>query len=220
MIIQKQKPIEEILAMLEGARSVFVQGCGECAAACKVGGEDEVAEMAARLSAHGIEVTGTVVLSVACQRQLDRRELRPHADEIRSADVVLSLCCGDGVQTVGGIVDKPVLPGVDTLFLGEVERFGRFEERCRMCGECVLDQTAGLCPVSRCPKSMMNGPCGGYEGGKCEVNPEADCVWCLIYERMAQAGRLDRFMEYKPPKDYSKSVRPGRLVLDRKAGPE
>jgi len=218
VIIQKAKPLDEVLDMLSGAKTVFIQGCGECAAACKVGGDEEVAEMAETLRKHGFEVTGTVVLSIACQRQLDRKELRPLKDAVEKADVVLSLCCGDGVQTVGGLLDQPVLPGVDTLFLGEVQRFGQFAERCRLCGECILGLTAGLCPKTRCPKGMVNGPCGGYEAGKCEVNPDTDCIWCLIYERLEARGQLDRFKAYQPPKDHSKSAQPASLVLPREAG--
>jgi len=205
MIITRQKPFEKIMEFLNPYRSIFICGCSECATLCKTGGEDEVKAMQDRLEKRGKEVSGWVVLDPACHRLNDLKFFREHKSEVDRSDAILVLACGNGTQTVAGALEKPVYPGCDSLFLGEIVRFGRFEERCQLCGDCLLDITGGICPVTRCSKSLLNGPCGGSEEGKCEINPEIDCGWQLIIDRLKQRGRLDVLRKVIPPKDWSTS---------------
>ena len=153
-----------------------------------------------------INVVGWVVLEPACHLNNDKRLFRAHKDEIAKAKKILVLACGNGVQVVSEIVqDKDVIAGNDTLFLGEIKRANEFEKRCNICGDCIVDQFAGLCPISRCPKSMLNGPCGGSVNGKCEVDPNLDCIWDVIYKRLKKSGELHRLKNIQGPKDWSKS---------------
>ena len=203
MIIQKQKSFEDILASLEGEQKVFLAGCADCATACKVGGEEELAAMKAKLEAAGKTVTGTAVFDTACLQGAVRQTGQEHAAEIQAADSVLVMACGTGVQTIGETLSKPSHVGAESLFVGQVARQGKYSERCSTCGKCVLEQFEGICPVTRCAKGLLNGPCGGYKDGKCEVDPEKDCAWVLIYKRMEERGKLDKMTAYQPPKDQS-----------------
>ncbi len=202
MIITKQRSIEELLKMLD--EPVFIIGCSECATLCHTGGEKEVLEMKNALEEKGIEVSGWVVLDPACHLQNDKKLLRAHRKEIERAKVILALSCGNGIQTVSEILDVRIVAGTDTLFLGEIKRVGEFEERCVMCGECIADVLGGICPIARCPKSMLNGPCGGSREGKCEVDVAMDCVWHLIYERLIKMNQLKKIEEIQLPKDWSR----------------
>lgn len=213
MIITTPRDWSRIEANLTdlGARRVFIMGCGQCATVAHTGGEPEVREAAARLEAAGWEVTGWTVGEVTCHLGGTKLESRKHGGEIGDADAVLVLACGAGVQTVADSVDKPVFPGLESLFLGNVIRNGIFEERCQMCGECVLDQTAGICPVTTCPKGLLNGPCGGMWDGMCEVLTDRECTHVRIRRRLTGQGRAGtRTVE---PKDFSKTLKPGALNI-------
>jgi len=215
MTISKPKPLDEILRYLAGARRVFLLGCSDCATVCQVGGKDQLARMAGILQEHGKEVTGTLVAEPGCHLLELKRVLRHQREQVEAADAVLVLSCGTGAQTAAAVLsDKPVYPGTDTIFLGQVQRFGQFAEVCSACGECLLERTAGVCPVTRCAKGLLNGPCGGTSAeGKCEVDPEQDCAWKLIYDRLAAMGRLKNLSEYTPARDHRK--RPGRHLVTR-----
>jgi len=216
MIIQKQKPIEEILESLKDCRKVFIAGCADCATACKTGGEEELAELKTKLTEAGKTITGMAVYDTACLSGEVRKTTAAHQPEVDEADTILVMACGSGVQTLGDYLDtKPVVPGVDPLFIGQVIRAGKYEEKCQACGKCVLALTDGICPVTRCSKGLINGPCGGYKDGKCEVDPEKDCAWVLIYERLKARGHLDKLRELQDPKDHSALHRPQRLVWER-----
>lgn len=206
MIISKQKDFDILLNSVDKG-PVFIIGCSECATLCHTGGEEEVIAMKKAFEDNKIDVTGWVVLDPACHLQNDKRLLRKHTEELSKAKKVLVLACGNGVQTVSEIITEcDVVPGTDTLFLGEIKRLTEFEKRCIMCGECIEDLFDGVCPVSRCPKSMLNGPCGGAKDGKCEVDQEMDCVWDIIYQRLKSKGKLNQLKEIKEPKDWSKST--------------
>jgi ferredoxin len=201
MIITKQKEEKEITEMLEPFKKIFIVGCGSCATSCQTGGEDQVAAMKEKL---GVKVVGTAVVEEPCDLRLNRRDLKAYKDVIKGADAVMVMSCGSGVQTVGEYTKKIVLPALDTLFIGETERLGKFKEMCRACGECILDETGGICPVTRCAKGIMNGPCGGQVNGKCEVGKyENDCAWVLIWKTLKEQGRLDLFTTFRPPRDNS-----------------
>jgi hypothetical protein len=214
MTISELKKLEEILGYLEGEQRVFLVGCSDCATVCQVGGEDQLKEMKVALEAAGKEVTGYVIGEPGCHLLGLKRQLREHKEAVGAADSLLILSCGTGTQTAVMAVDKPVHPATNTLFLGQVQRFGQFAELCSACGNCILEETKGICPITRCAKSLLNGPCGGTSAeGKCEADPENDCAWKLIYDRMREAGAVNQLSGYKSPKDHR--VRPGRRVSEK-----
>lgn len=206
MIISQQKDIKDILYAIKNG-PVFLIGCSECATVCHTGGEEEILSMKEKLENENIEVSGWVILDPACHFLNDKRLLKNHMDEINRAKKILVLACGNGVQTVSEIFDTAeVISGTETLFLGEIKRLGNFEKRCSLCGECIQDLFNGLCPISRCPKEMLNGPCGGSIDGKCEISSDLECIWDIIFLRFKQKGQLHRLKEIKEPKDWSKST--------------
>lgn len=178
MIVTEEKPFEEIKKYLSGYRRIAIFGCGSCATLSKTGGEEEVEALFKKLENEGFKVGVKTIIETACHKRLAAREIRKKQIENAEAAVVLS--CGSGVQNIAEIAEIDVFPGLNTMFIGRTERPGIFVEFCSACGECVLGYTGGFCPRTRCPKSMLNGPCGGMVKGKCEVNMEEDCVWVLI----------------------------------------
>ncbi len=207
MIVAEQKPLDEIKSMIADYQKILILGCGTCVTVCFAGGEKEVSilasalRMASRLDGQDKEFIEATVL-----RQCEYEYNEEVADLIKEADVVLSLACGIGVQTMNEqFPEKLTLPGLNTKFLGQPIEQGVWDERCLACGNCVLAKTAGICPITRCSKSLLNGPCGGSQNGKCEVNPEIDCAWQLIYDRLKALGKLELMMEIEPPKDWSTS---------------
>jgi ferredoxin len=212
MIVTSSKEKKEILKYLDGYKRIFLVGCGDCAAASQTGGIEQVKDMAKYLKDSGKTVTGTLVVDTTCDARLGKRDLAQHKTHLKATDAILVLACGSGVQTISDLVDIPVFPGLDTQFLAKMENLRNFSERCGLCGDCVLAFTAGICPVVRCPKSILNGPCGGVHNGKCEVDPDNDCAWILIYKRLKERGQLDKMKEYYPPKDYSKIIRPRKVT--------
>jgi hypothetical protein len=219
MTISEPKPLEEILEHLKGQDKLFLVGCSECATVVQVGGEDQVKAMASKLAEHGKTVTGSVIGDPGCHLLSLKRQFREHRQEIEAADAMLIMSCGTGAQTAAIATDKPVHPATNTLFLGCVERFGQFREFCSACGSCTLEQTANICSVTRCAKGLQNGPCGGTTAeGKCEVNPETDCGWLLIYNKLKEQGAVDSLKPYRPPKEAF--VHPGQRTLSREGREE
>lgn len=207
MIVSKAKPFEAVVAMLQGVKKVGLVGCKSCASACAVGGEKECEAMKEALEAVGFEVVGIVLPDESCHKMLLRRELKPLA--AAGAEALVSLACGSGCQTVAENVKIPVYPANDTLFVGQTERVGIFHEMCRTCGSCVLGETGGICPITKCAKSLVNGPCGGQKNGKCEVDGENDCGWILIYKRLEALGQLEKMeatLDDHDPRSYPQSV--------------
>lgn len=215
MIISRKKTFEEILKYLSNEKKVFIVGCGECSTTCKTGGEPEVLKMKEDLEKNGKTVTGWVIPKAPCVASQISIELAKNKKALVEADSVLVLACGLGIQSVkeNDRLGKIVHPGCDTLFMGEVNKEGVFLERCSACGDCILELTGGICPVTRCPKGILNGPCGGTDKGKCEVDKDNDCVWTLIYKELKKSGRLELMKEIRPPKDYSKAGKPRKLVI-------
>lgn len=211
MIITKQKALEDILKACRDAKSVFIFGCGDCATLCRTGGEKEIEEMTQILHKRGVAVTGTATPHSTCHELDVQRIIRLNKEALATADAVLVLACGAGVQAVGDSVKKPVVSGCDSLFIGNSKRQMHFYEKCSVCGDCVLNETAGLCPETRCPKGMLNGPCGGAIKGKCEVDTSNPCVWIEIYERMRAQGRLEELRRFTGPKDRKAARKPHRL---------
>jgi len=213
--ITAQKPLEEIMQYLDKCRRVHIIGCGTCATLCHTGGKSELIAIKEKLEASGKKVTGWMVIPTACD-ELTRDALRANAEDVDAADCILAMTCAIGVQTISLHLKetKPVYPGLNTLFLGMEESPGHFIEACMQCGSCVLGRTAAICPLVRCAKSLLNGPCGGSVEGKCEISPDVPCGWQLIYDRLAEMGRLDEMEEIEPVKDWSPSVFGGPRMAD------
>jgi len=212
MIITKQKNFEQLLRVLEDG-PVFLIGCSECATLCHTGGKDEISAMKEALEKREIPVSGCVILDPACHLHNNKRMLKEYSKDIDRSNKILVFACGNGVQTVAELfIDKEVLAGTDTLFLGEISRGNEFDKRCMLCGECLLDIFGGFCPVTRCPKSMLNGPCGGSSNGKCEISSEMECVWDRTYQELKKRGKLQVLDVIQKPKDWSKAVDMKRRV--------
>jgi len=207
MIITNQKPLEEIRKMLAGYGKILILGCGTCSTVCFAGGEREVAILASSLRmAEKIDGKEKTFLEHTVKRQCDWEFLDEIAEKIKEADVILSLSCGVGVQAIAErFPNSRVLPGINTCFLGLTAEPGIWSERCDACGNCLVHETGGICPIARCAKGLFNGPCGGSVEGKCEISPDVPCAWQLIIDHLAALGQLDKLEEIQPPKDWSTS---------------
>jgi len=206
--ITASKPQEEVMQYLDKCDSVYIVGCGTCATVCHTGGKTEVIDMKNRLTAAGKKVAGWMVIPTACD-DLTKDALAEVSGELKDAGCVLVMSCAYGVQTVGMYTNKPVYPALNTLFVGKEQGEGNFNELCAQCGNCVLGLTGGVCPVTRCAKGLMNGPCGGSVNGKCEVNKDTPCAWQQIIDRLTEIGQLDKLAEISPPRDWSTSLSGG-----------
>jgi len=192
MLVTKRKPIEEILEFVAGEKAVFLLGCDGCAAASGTGGESEILELEEQLKERGIDVVGRKVIDFLCQKALVRTGLRPYAGALARADSIVVSTCGIGIQATATVADAAVHPACDTISLGGIRGEWQGEERCVECGQCFLEFTGGICPLTACAKQLVNGPCGGAKDGRCEVEPEVRrCAWDVIYERLERQGRLD-----------------------------
>ncbi len=218
MIVSELKPLPEILGYLDADRHIFLVGCRGCAEACQTGGEPQVLEMKEKLEASGKKVVGWMVLPTACD-ELTKYALEEKAGDIEAAGCILAMTCAIGVQVISFYLEKPksVYPALNTMFLGVEDSPGHFVEVCLQCGSCVLGRTANICPLVRCAKSLLNGPCGGSSGGKCEISKDVPCAWQLIYDRLLATGRLDVLEEIAPVKDWSVSVSGGPRQTDIEA---
>jgi ferredoxin len=213
MIITKQKNLKDILSFLDGAMKIFIVGCGECSKTCKTGGEDEVIAMKSALEKAGKVVTGWCVPKSPCVAASVKLSLAKERKGLEEAQAILVLACGLGIQCIKENlrVDRDVHVGCDTLFMGAIDASGAFLEKCSACGDCIIETTALICPVTRCPKSLQNGPCGGQRKGKCEVDKDRDCVWITIYNELKKKGREGLLRQKRAPKDHSKNLKPRGL---------
>ena len=218
MIVAEQKDLNEIRSSVGEAKRVLVVGCGTCVTVCFAGGAKEAGILASSLRmAAKVEGGAQDVADVTVQRQCEWEFLDTIAEQVAAADVVVSIGCGIGVQALAEhYPNAVVVPGLNTTFLGLPVEQGVWEERCAACGSCVLGSTGGICPIARCSKQLLNGPCGGSSHGKCEVNEEAPCAWQLIHDKLKAQGRLDRLMEITPPKDWrtSRDGGPRKIVRE------
>jgi len=218
MIVAQAKDINEIAEKLIGYEKILIAGCATCVAECMAGGEKEVAITASALRM-ALQLRGSKaqVAEITADRQCEWELIEEIAEQVEAADVVVSLACGVGVACMADRFEpKPIIPGVNTVFLGHREKPGLWLERCAACGDCTVDRTAGICPVARCAKSLQNGPCGGSTEGKCEIDSELDCAWHLIIERLKAMNQLDSLTENTPPKDWSsnRDGGPRRVVVE------
>jgi hypothetical protein len=218
MIVGEQKPIEEVWNMVKGFKKVLVFGCNTCVAVCHAGGAKEAQIMASliriKAAEEGIDMS---VEDGACERQCEPEFFMPSLEKFKAQDLVLSMACGVGVNLMSNQIGEiPVYPGLNTEFYGAVPQAGVFVEMCGGCGNCILHLTGGICPIVRCSKSLLNGPCGGTNNGKCEISKEVDCAWYLIVERMKKLGTLDKLLEIQPPKNWATATHggPRRVVKE------
>ncbi|MFC1807816.1 methylenetetrahydrofolate reductase C-terminal domain-containing protein [Candidatus Omnitrophota bacterium] len=217
MIITKNKPIDVILDSLNDVKSVFLVGCAQCAAVCKTGGEEEVSGMTKILEKEGKRVTGGAVLDPMCHLVKVKQFYQKNKKALLESDSIVVLACGDGVQSImDGTKGMQVTPALDSLFLGELQRGGHFVQKCILCGDCIVDKTGGICPVTICTKGLLNGPCGGSKNEKCEVDKDRECGWILIYKRLKDKGKLDKLKEFAKPQDHSKQLKPQKFIVGGK----
>jgi len=210
VIVAERKPIAEIKGMIEPHKKIHIVGCGACVTVCMAGGEKE-AEILATVLDLAFKDGGKQFSWDCVERQCEPEFLEPLGDEVKASDAVLSMACGVGVQTmVAEFPDVPIYPALNTHFMGRPLEQGLWSETCAGCGNCILHKTGGICPIARCSKSLLNGPCGGSVNGRCEVDPDnIECAWQLIYDRLEQAGTLELMDEIMPPKDWSNGAHGG-----------
>jgi len=218
MIVGEQKPIAEVKQSIASFKKILILGCGTCVKTCFAGGEDEVATLASALrlgfAKDGQEIE---IEELTIERQCENEFIQEAAAAVSRNDAVLSLACGAGVQDIARqFAETPVLPGVNTTFIGIQEKSGVFIEECSGCGNCELAMFGGICPITRCSKKLLNGPCGGSQNGKCEVDPDTDCAWQLIIDRLSRLGQIDNLTKYIPPKNWrsSNSGGPRKLIRE------
>ncbi len=215
MIVAHQKAIDEIQRMISPYQRVLILGCGTCMTVCDAGGESEVSFIhnALRL-AQATKGNGAHIFSeYTLKRQCDAEFMDLLAERVNDIDAILSLACGIGVQAVAECFpDITVLPGVNTCFMGMAKEWGVWDERCAACGDCRLEDTAGICPITRCTKGILNGPCAGVKHDKCEANKEMDCAWVLIYKRLERLQQLEKMRRYYPPRNFRAISRPKRII--------
>jgi ferredoxin len=217
MIVAERKRIPELVEILKAHKKILVLGCGTCVTVCLAGGEREVSIIASALRiASRVQGLGFEIDELVVERQCDNIFIEQAAEAIQKCDAVLSLGCGAGVQAIAErYSQKPVYAGLDTAFLGILEERGVWTEKCAACGSCLLHKYGGICPVTRCAKHLLNGPCGGSREDRCEVRPDRPCGWQLIYTRLKNIGQLDRLKEIEPPKNWKSSLSGGPRVIIR-----
>jgi len=218
MVITEQKSIEVIIDSLKNYNKIFLVGCGECSTSCKTGGRQEILEMQVLLERSGKIVSGSAIPDAPCLAAKTKAELAKNLKFLKDSEAVLVLACGLGVQSVkdNDRMGLAVIPGCDTLCGAVMDAAGNFLEKCSMCGECVLDVTSGICPVTLCPKGILNGPCGGMNKGKCEVDKDRDCAWVSIYKEFEKKNDIDSFKKIQPPKNHKKSIKPRKVIMTGK----
>ena len=214
MIVAERKPFEEIKERVKDYKKLLILGCGTCVSVCHAGGEKEVGLLATELRmANKLDGRDVEIGEATIERQCDREYIEPIVEKAKDYDAVLSMACGAGVQFVAEMLESmPVIPALNTRFIGVAAEEGIFAEKCRACGNCLLADYGGICPITMCAKSLVNGPCGGYKDGKCETSSERNCAWIMIYERLAKQNRLDKMREISAFKDYSTQSHPARQV--------
>lgn len=204
MLITRLKSEDTITSLCAG--KVFIINCHGCK---EVGFPEEEANALQKKLAEAGKVVGTLTTDYVCNPTELALRLRAPMAKIAEADAVLVFSCGVGVQTISEMLDdKPVYACCDTVELPGFQGVTPLEYDCGQCGECFLNLTGGICPITACSKSLVNGPCGGQKNGKCEVNPENDCAWIQIYKRLEQLGQLDKLSMTRPDKGYEKVAYP------------
>ena len=210
MIITKQKDFDFILNLVKDKKSIFLVGCGECATTCKTGGEEQILDMKKKLEEAGKVIIGWVIPDSPCVSSQIKMAMAKNRKALSQTDAVLVFACGSGTQSFreNDRMNLDVYSGNDTLFAASVDSQGNFKEVCSSCGDCILDLTEGVCPITRCAKGILNGPCGGQKDGKCEVDRTKDCAWILIYKLKAEKNKIKDLKNIIQTRDYKKSLKP------------
>jgi ferredoxin len=210
MIFTKQKDFDCILNSIKNKQRIFLVGCGECATTCKSGGEEQILEMGKKLEEAGKVVTGWAIPNAPCVSAQIKMEMAKNRQALTQTDAVLVFACGSGTQSFkeNDRMQLDAFSGNDTLFAASVDSQGNFKELCSSCGDCILELTEGICPITRCAKGIVNGPCGGQKDGKCEVDRTKDCAWILIYKAKKDKNKLGDLKGVIKARDYRKSLKP------------
>ncbi len=217
MITAERKPMEEIIEYVRPYSRILLVGCNECVTVCAAGGRKEVGILSSALQMVFMKEGRTLaVKEITLERQCDPEYVEELISHIDQAEAILSMACGCGVQEIARrFPTKLVFPAVNTKFMGASERQGVWAERCQGCGDCLLGLTGGICPIARCSKRIMNGPCGGSTKGKCEISPDVDCAWHLIWERLKSLDREDKYEDIAAAKDWRPSRHGGPRKIIR-----
>jgi ferredoxin len=217
MIVGHLKPLAEIVASIADYQNVFVFGCGGCVSVCLTGGDKEAQALAKQLGHVRHYENEPPHFSVdTIERQCEPDFLRSFAKIPAGTDAVLTLACGAGVQTMVSVFDSlPILPAINTTFLGATNRPGVWQEMCRGCGNCMLAHTGGICPIARCAKHLFHGPCGGTNNGSCEVNRDTPCAWSMIYFKLKKTNQLHLMRKLRRPRDWRSAGGEGPRELVR-----
>lgn len=211
MIITEKKDLNDVLSLIDG-KKLFLIGCDVCAKLCHTGGEKEVAEYECFFKEHDFEIIGKAQLDGVCNELLTRKFIKDNSDLLNEADTIIMASCGNGTQVFRDLFTSvEVIPVTNTMFLGSLVTHHKFRERCSMCGECLLGKTEGICPHTECPKGILNGPCGGSEDGKCEVDKDRECAWYRIYTRLKEHGKENRLLDIFPPANHTVDTKPRKI---------
>lgn len=202
MVVNVPKPNEELIEMLNGYNDIFIVACGGCPVGCDSGGQKRIDELSELLNQNGKKVTGDVLIDFLCNKALVGNRLRNHINSLEETDAILVVSCGIGVQATANMVDLPSLPANDTLSSQGMQGLWPSNERCAGCGTCYLALTGGICPITSCSKSLLNGMCGGQHDGLCEVEEKRDCGWYLIFKRLEALGKLDNLKKIPKLRDF------------------
>ena len=210
--ITRQKSFDEIKEQLANFDRLFIVGCGTCTTMTKTGGINQVLEMRDQLQELGKWISGWTVIPTACD-EMTEVAMKENSRAIENANCILAMTCALGVHRMSLYIEQPIIPALDTLFIAVEDTPGYFREACAQCGQCILGETAGICPITACNKGLVNGPCGGTNNGKCEVDKEKDCAWILIYQRLKEQGRLELMRKYHPPRNFQVMPRPRTIEI-------
>jgi len=210
MIVADRKPLTEILTMIEAEKKILIVGCKGCVTVCNTGGLKEVEILAASLGiARKKENSALTIDTTIIERQCDNEYVEQLSDTVNDYDAVLSMACGVGPQFLSeAYPGQKFFPAVNTTFYGGAVAHGIWEERCAGCGTCIIHDFEGLCPIARCAKSLLHGPCGGSSQTKCEINTETQCIWDLIVSKKMELGKLDDLLGVRELRDW-RSARDG-----------
>lgn len=215
MIVADRKPFDQILDSIKDCKKIMLAGCGGCVTICFSGGAKAVELLASQIKiARKKQGSDIEIIECTPERQCEHEFIDDLKPQLKDVDLVLSTACGVGVQTMSERFEKTItVPALNTKFMGYPVEHGLWEERCAGCGDCVLEWTGGLCPIARCAKKLLNGPCGGSSDKKCEVDKDIECIWHSIYDRLKQLGKLENLNIIRPPKDWQTSTNAGQRKI-------
>lgn len=218
MVVGERKPFDEIVKMLEAHKKVMILGCGGCVTVCLTGGHDAVRVLSSQLRMARDKAGNPIeIIEKTVERQCDPEYIDEVQALVPEVEAVLSMACGAGVNFMADrYTNAPLYPALNTTFVGGSKKEGYYVERCQTCGECKLYYTGGICPIARCSKSLMNGPCGGSTKGKCEIDPQVDCGWQLIVDRLKSLGQMDRYEDLMETNDWrtNRDGGPRTMILE------